>query len=411
MVTRRGFLTGAGVIAGGSALAACAPAAQTTGAADGTSTSIDQVNLAVQTVPFDGRHQAGIATPHQAGLNLVAFTVRPGVDRDGITRLMRLWTEDARRLCAGQTPLGSLEPELTVNPANLTITCGFGSRLFDIAGIADQRPDWLHPIPAFQRDQLDDKWGEADLVLQVCSDDPVTLSHATRHMIRAGVDYVGTRWFQSGFLNANGVLDKKATPRNLFGQKDGTVNPRTDEEIQQAAWIEEGPDWAIDGSVMVVRRIAMNLDTWEILDRTSREVSVGRTLDTGAPLTGTDEFDDPDYTATDSYGLPVIDPVSHMARSKPAEGHPEQDILRRPYNYDLEPDPTSEELSNAGLVFICFQKNPDLQFTPIQQRLDEADRLNQWITHIGSAVFFMPPGTDPDDPGKDEFWGAGLLQA
>lgn len=248
-------------------------------------------------------------------------------------------------------------------------------------------------------------------MLQVCSDDPVTLSHATRHMIRAGVDYVGTRWFQSGFLNANGVLDKKATPRNLFGQKDGTVNPRTDEEIQQAAWIEEGPDWAIDGSVMVVRRIAMNLDTWEILDRTSRELSVGRTLDTGAPLTGTDEFDDPDYTATDSYGLPVIDPVSHMARSKPAEGHPEQIILRRVYNYDLEPDPTSEELSNAGLVFICFQKNPDLQFTPIQQRLDEADRLNQWITHIGSAVFFMPPGTDPDDPGKDEFWGAGLLQA
>lgn len=403
MVTRRGFLTGAGVLAGGSALAACA-------SGEGVaSTSVELNRLATQTVPFDGTHQAGISTPLQSGLNLVAFTVRPGVDRDGIIRLMRLWTEDARALCTGQTPLGSLEPEMVVNPANLTITCGFGSRLFDIAGIADQRPDWLHPIPAFERDQLDERWGEADLVLQVCSDDMVTLSHATRHMIRSGVDYVSTRWFQSGFLNTNGVLGKEETPRNLFGQKDGTVNPRTDEDITQAAWIDEGPEWARDGSVMVVRRIAMNLDTWEILDRTSREVSVGRTLDTGAPLTGTDEFDEPDYSATDRFGLPVIDPVSHMARSRPAEGHPEQVILRRVYNYDLEPDPTSEELSNAGLVFICFQKNPDLQFTPIQQRLDEADRLNQWITHIGSAVFFMPPGTDPSDPTSDDFWGAGLL--
>lgn len=404
MVTRRGFLAGAGVLASGSALSACSPGVQ-------AEASISTASLATETVVFDGVHQAGIATPQQASLNLVAFTVRPGVDRDGIIRLMRLWTEDARALCHGQTPLGSLEPEMAVSPSNLTITCGFGSRLFDIAGIVDQRPEWLHPIPAFDRDQLDDRWGEADLVLQVCSDDPMTLSHATRHMIRAGVDYVSTRWFQSGFLNANGAREKDATPRNLFGQKDGTVNPRTEEEIQEAAWIDEGPVWAQQGTAMVVRRIAMNLDTWEILDRTSREVSVGRTLDTGAPLTGTDEFDEPDYSATDSYGLPVIDPVSHMARSKPAEGHPEQVILRRVYAYDLEPDPTSEELSNSGMVFICFQKNPDLQFTPIQKRLDEGDRLNQWITHIGSAVFFLPPGTDPDDPDRDAFWGAGLLQA
>lgn len=404
MVTRRGFLAGAGVLASGSALSACSPGVQ-------AEASISTASLATETVVFDGVHQAGIATPQQASLNLVAFTVRPGVDRDGIIRLMRLWTEDARALCHGQTPLGSLEPEMAVSPSNLTITCGFGSRLFDIAGIVDQRPEWLHPIPAFDRDQLDDRWGEADLVLQVCSDDPMTLSHATRHMIRAGVDYVSTRWFQSGFLNANGAREKDATPRNLFGQKDGTVNPRTKEEIQEAAWIDEGPVWAQQGTAMVVRRIAMNLDTWEILDRTSREVSVGRTLDTGAPLTGTDEFDEPDYSATDSYGLPVIDPVSHMARSKPAEGHPEQVILRRVYAYDLEPDPTSEELSNSGMVFICFQKNPDLQFTPIQKRLDEGDRLNQWITHIGSAVFFIPPGTDPGDPDRDTFWGAGLLQA
>ena len=35
---------------------------------------------------------------------------------------------------------------------------------------------------------------------------------------------------------------------------------------------------------MVVRRIRMNVDTWEKLDRSSRENAVGRKLDTGAPL-------------------------------------------------------------------------------------------------------------------------------
>ncbi|ALC06076.1 hypothetical protein CDES_08355 [Corynebacterium deserti GIMN1.010] len=404
MVTRRGFLGGASLLAGASALAACSTQ-------DKESEAEASTSLKAQAVAFDGRHQAGIATPHQANLNLVAFTLRSGVDRAAIVRLMRVWTEDARALCAGETPLGSLEPEMASAPANLTITCGFGATLFDAAGLAHQRPQWLHPIPAFDRDQLRPEWGESDLVLQICSDDALTLSHATRHMIRAGVDYVATRWMQQGFLNANGVLGKKETPRNLFGQKDGTVNPRGEEEIQNAAWISEGPSWAVDGSCMVVRRIAMNLDEWEILDRTSREVSVGRTLDSGAPLTGGDEFSDADYEARDSYGLPVIDPASHMARSKAPEDDPGQVILRRVFNYDLPPDPTSEELSNAGLVFICFQKDPDKQFTPIQQRLDEQDRLNQWITHIGSAVFFIPPGTDPDNPNQDDFWGAGLLQA
>lgn len=115
MVTRRGFLAGAGVIAGGSALMACAPGAEAD-KGEGKASISTASNLATQTVAFDGVHQAGIATPQQANLNLVAFTVRPGVDRAGITRLMRLWTEDARALCAGQTPLGSLEPEMAVSP-------------------------------------------------------------------------------------------------------------------------------------------------------------------------------------------------------------------------------------------------------------------------------------------------------
>ena len=59
-------------------------------------------------------------------------------------------------------------------------------------------------------------------------------------------------------------------------------------------------------------------------------------------------------------------------------------------------------------MFICFQKNPLRQFDPIQQRLDSADRLNEWITHIGSAVFAVPRGTaDGEYWGQDLFGGRG----
>ncbi|MCK7641547.1 Dyp-type peroxidase [Corynebacterium sp. CCM 8835] len=419
-LSRRGFLAGLSAGAAGAGLAACAsgaardlePGVEVPGDREGEAS-----RLGSEKVPFGGEHQAGIATPFQAHLNLVAFSFRGEADRGAARRLMRLWTEDARRLCEGRAPLGDLEPEMVDAPANLTVTCGFGATFFDIIGRADARPEWLGPLPAFSRDRLDDRWGGADVVLQLCSDDPVTLSHATRHMIRAGVDYVSVRWFQQGFLNSDGTRPDNATPRNLFGQKDGTVNPRTREEFDDIVWIDEGPDWLRGGTALVVRRVAMDLDEWEMLDRTSREVVMGRTLDSGAPLTGEREFDTPDFEATDSYGLPVIDPASHVARSTNPKDAPHQKIRRRAFNYDLPPEPESGQTSNAGLIFICFQKNPLDQFVPIQRRLDEKDRLNQWITHIGSAVFACPPGvadeergTARNDTGRDAYWGATLLE-
>ncbi|PRQ11986.1 peroxidase [Corynebacterium sp. 13CS0277] len=407
-LSRRSFLTGAGLSVAGAA-AASAAACATDEPAQQSADAVLVETVGLSRVPFDGPHQAGIATPAQAHLNLVAFQVRAGVDAAGVQRLLRLWTQDARRLTQGQAPLGDLEPEMVTSPANLTITCGFGPRLFDIIGKPEARPEWLHPIEAFSRDELDERYGEADLVLQLCCDDPLTLSHATRHMIRSGIDYVTTAWLQQGFLTPPGHAPEE-TPRNLFGLKDGTVNPRTPEELDAVVWIDAPEAWLRGGSCMVVRRIAMNMDTWEILDRASREVAFGRTLDSGAPLTGTDEFDAADFDATDSYGLPIIDPMSHMARSTNPADRPGEKILRRAYNYDEAPIPGSEETSNSGLVFICYQKNPDEQFTPIQRRLNDGDRLNQWITHTGSAVFVMPAGVE-ESSATDSYWGQPLFEA
>jgi len=229
-VSRRGFILGAATAAaaaGTTGLAACGNTSRNTAAANGDPT---QAFLADDIVPFDGAHQAGIDTPGQAHLNIIAFTLRAGITIDDVRRLMTVWTEDARQLTRGHNPIGSLEPELATIPANLTITCGFGPRFFDIIGKTDQRPEWLKPIPVFSKDKLEDAWGEADLALQICCDDPLTLAFATRHMTRAGGKMLETRWMQQGFLNARGATDPGTTPRNLFGQKDGTVNPQSPTE-------------------------------------------------------------------------------------------------------------------------------------------------------------------------------------
>lgn len=357
------------------------------------------------TVPFDGPHQAGVDTPPPAHVNCVAFTVRAGVDRKGVRQLLRVWTADARRLTQGQTPLADLEREMVVMPSNLTVTVGFGKRLFDIIGAKDKRPEWLGPLQKYKHDKLEDKWGEGDLLLQICGDDPLSVAHATRHLVRAGANYTSVRWMQQGFLNARGTLEKGVTARNLFGVKDGTVNPHSNEEFDRTVWIDQEPDWLKGGTSLVIRRIFLDVDEWEKLDRASREVVFGRKLESGAPLTGEKEFDAADFGKKDKFGIPVIDPRSHMARATNPKDKPEQKILRRPYNYDLPPEPGSEKTANTGLIFCSYQRNPVTQFAAIQARLDEADRLNQWITHIGSSVWVIPKGVE-----KDEYWGAGLLE-
>jgi len=146
------------------------------------------------------------------------------------------------------------------------------------------------------------------------------------------------------------------------------------------------PGWLAGGTSYVLRRIAMNLDTWDELDRGSREQAVGRRLDTGAPLSGSREFDVPDLEARTPAGLPAISAVSHVARARSADGAPQ--IMRRGYNYDL----TAAGGTDAGLLFGSLQADPVAQFVPIQQRLADVDLLNLWTTPIGSAVFAVPPG-------------------
>ena len=69
-------------------------------------------------------------------------------------------------------------------------------------------------------------------------------------------------------------------------------------------------------------------------------------------------------------------------------------ILRRGYSFTDGIDPVTGQL-DAGLFFICFQRDPRTQFVPLQHRLASVDALNEYIKHVGSAIFAVPPGAQP----------------
>ena len=259
----------------------------------------------------------------------------PGTDRDALARLMRIWTDDIERLMSARPGLADTEPELAEVPASLTVTVGYGPGVFTAAGLEHRRRRGSRRCPRSRSTGSRTRWSGGDLMLQVCADDEVTVSHAVRLLTKEARTFTSVRWVQRGFRNSPGTTAPGTTMRNLMGQVDGTRNldPAVDPHL---VWQpDDDGEWLAGGTSMVVRRIAMNLDTWDELDRSGREEAVGRRLGSGAPLTGTHEHDEPDLDAKGPLGFAVIGTAAHIRRARSDD--PDQRFLRRAYNYDAPP--------------------------------------------------------------------------
>jgi deferrochelatase/peroxidase EfeB len=374
-------------------------------------------------VEFHGAHQAGITTPAQDRLHFVAFDVLTD-DRDALVRLLKEWTRAAERMTRGRDagPVGAVDgvPEappddtgeaLGLPPSGLTLTIGFGPTLFtgasgrDRFGIADRRPPALADLPAFPADALDPDRSGGDLAIQACANDPQVAVHAIRNLARIGFGTVAVRWSQLGFGRTSSTSRAQSTPRNLMGFKDGTNNLKAEdtELLDRHLWAAagDGAEWMAGGTYLVARRIRMMIETWDRTSLVEQETIIGRTKGTGAPLTGTKEFDKPEFETVGADGEPMIAKAAHVRLAHP-DFNGDARLLRRGYNFVDGSDGLGR--LDAGLFFLAFQRDPRKQFVPVQRSLARADVLNEYIKHVGSAVFACPPGVRPG-----QYWGQTLF--
>jgi deferrochelatase/peroxidase EfeB len=418
---RRGFLkAGGAAVAAGASLSAAGVAHA---ALSKSQAHTDDPHLAVE--PFFGEHQGGIVTPQQAHIYVAALDLTT-TKREDVIGLLRTWTDAAARMTQGQ-PAGALPgadgkaaPDsgdvLGLGAAGLTVTFGFGPGLFtsdgkDRYGIANRRPAALVDLPRFNGDQLLPEKTGGDLFIQACANDAQVAFHAVRQLVRQSYGIAAMRWGQAGFVSG----PRGQTPRNLMGFKDGTNNPSTKkpELMNQFVWAN-GADapWMQGGSYSVVRRIRITLEHWDNTEADFQEQVFGRHKYSGAPIGKKNEFEPLDLDAQDKDGNPVIPENSHVRLSNQATNNGAQ-ILRRSYSYNdssnfyIErwPPWRQETEYDAGLIFIAYQGDPRTGFIPINEKLSKFDMMNQFTTHVGSAVFACPPGAKPGS-----YIGAGLFE-
>ncbi|MFE2885906.1 iron uptake transporter deferrochelatase/peroxidase subunit [Streptomyces graminifolii] len=363
-------------------------------------------------VAFHGANQAGIATPVQDRLHFAAFDVKTD-DRAEFVQLLKDWTAAARRMTGGhavgdgaygglaEAPPDDTGEALGLKPSRLTLTIGFGPSFFDRFGLSGSRPDALVDLPQFPGDNFDKSRTGGDLCVQACADDPQVAVHAIRNLARIGFGKVAIRWSQLGFGKTSSTTPGAQTPRNLMGFKDGTRNiagTETD-RLKKFVWVGDGDGgadsaWMTGGSYLVARRIRMNIETWDRTSLQEQEDVFGRDKGEGAPVGKAKEHDPP--------FLKAMKPDAHVRLAHP-DSNSGITILRRGYSFTDGTDGLGR--LEAGLFFLAYQRDVRKGFIPLQRKLSASDALNEYIQHVGSAVFAVPPGVRD----KDDWWGSTLF--
>ncbi|MCX4525618.1 MULTISPECIES: iron uptake transporter deferrochelatase/peroxidase subunit [unclassified Streptomyces] len=399
---------------GGAGLALGAAAAGGTVAALTSGTGTVPAGMTGEAVPFHGAHQAGIASAVQDRLHFAAFDVKTK-DRAELVRLLQDWTRAAERMTAGlpvgegavgglpEAPPDDTGEALGLKPNRLTLTVGFGPSLFAKGrfGLEDRRPEALIDLELFPGDNLDPVRSGGDLCVQACADDPQVAVHAIRQLARIGFGKTVMRWSQLGFGKTSSTTPEEQTPRNMMGFKDGTRNiSGTDTAaLDKHVWVSatDAPgasSWMVGGSYLVARRIRMNIEIWDRTPLQEQEDIFGRDKAEGAPVGKSKERDEP--------FLKAMKPEAHVRLAHP-DTNDGATILRRGYSFTDGTDGLGR--LDAGLFFLAYQRDVRKGFVPIQRNLAKSDVLNEYIQHVGSAVFAVPPGVRD----ADDWWGRALL--
>ncbi|NIY47044.1 iron uptake transporter deferrochelatase/peroxidase subunit [Cedecea colo] len=369
--------------------------------------------------PFYGPHQAGILTPQQAAMMLVAFDVL-ATDKADLERLFRLLTARFDFLTTGgaapETPNPRMPPMdsgilgAEIFPDNLTITLSAGVTLFDDRfGLQAQMPKKLQKMERFPNDSLDASLCHGDVLLQICANTADTVIHALRDIIKHTPDLLSVRWKREGFISNHAARSRgKETPINLLGFKDGTANPDSSDAglMDAVVWVtkEQGePAWSVGGSYQAIRIIQFHVESWDRTPLKEQQTIFGREKHSGAPLGMKNEHDEPDYAADPDGNVIALD--AHIRLANPRTKETQANLMvRRGYSYSLGVSKSGQ--LDMGLLFVCYQHDLEKGFLAVQKRLN-GEALEEYVKPLGGGYFFALPGA----PDKQHYLGQGLIEA
>jgi dye decolorizing peroxidase len=328
--------------------------------------------------------------------HLLALDLLPDLRRDPaaarqasidlLTDLGRLADAAAAGAGPGETGIAALD----LRPDSLQVTPGVGATLLDACGLADQRPEALLDLPTYPNDRLDPQLCGGDLFVQLAAEDPMKLAGVVQEVAGLLAGRVVVRYSRRGFRTTQaGITDPAITGRNLMGHRDGTANPPLGSPLWESTVLAREPgSWMDGGSYLVLRQIRIDLDDWFAKTREHQEDVIGRSLGNGAALGAQREADPVDLDLRDEAGDLLIPGHAHVRLANPRNTGGSR-IYRRGWNYDdgWAPDGSRD----AGLLFVAWQSDLRRGFLPIQRSLvSRHDALNDYTTHVGSAVFAVP---------------------
>src|SRR3984957_18739716 len=384
---------GVGVLGGALGEAALRPAHDATSATEESQATLQRELLS--RVDFDGPHQAGILAKAQAQSTFVALdSIAP--NRQLLAQALQTLSNRARALTQGET-VGAQEiddppPDSGIlgpidAPDGLTVTIALGASLFDDRyGLAARKPTRLQTMPNFPNDELDPLRSHGDLLVQVCAEHRDTVVHTVRELMRVVAGHLTPRWRVDGFQSARRGPSPHSSPRNLFAFRDGTANPDVGDtsSMERLVWVQPRsgePTWAVGGTYQVARTIRMHVEFWDRVGMFEQQNMIGRDRTVGAPLGGSEEFEDPRYDL-DPHGKRI--PLNaHIRLANPrTPASADERFLRRGYNCARGYDAAGQ--LDQGLLFIAFNQSPARQFATVQNRLLNEPMID-YITPVGGG--------------------------
>jgi deferrochelatase/peroxidase EfeB len=369
--------------------------------------------------------QAGILNRPPDHLILAAFeflTADPNSTRTALEGLRALVSAELRSDLADTTPssdktqpsaeTGELGFEDGFDRYHLTITLGLGKPACDKLGVAqNEQPQDLIPIPW---DKLGDQSSDGsrtvvnptngDFVLQVCSDSVYVAEHVVRRVEHELASVVRLVWSAPGSQRHTSRAGRtnRQEGRALIGFLDGTsnLNPRDIDADRHLVFVDpeqmgdmpprvpptdpsqpppygqptppvfpddlrepphQEPNWAKNGSYVVVRVSKVDMSDWDRESLGSQEHTIGRWKVSGSALDHADDPTQPPAEPTFADADRSITPLNaHIRKANPRGPN---DGLRRIFRrgYPLV-TPTPDQGVTRGLVFIGFARTISSQF-------------------------------------------------